>query len=60
MKDKRKKGKSAKPGPVLTQGPATNRRKGNRQVSPAKGGRRFVQRSAVNDPGPEDVSGFDA
>jgi hypothetical protein len=44
--------------PATTPGPVINRRKANKPFKPARG--RFVERSAFNDPGPEDVTHFDA
>jgi hypothetical protein len=57
----KRKRKARPPG---TPGPATNRRKANKPIAPAKA-RRFHERGAalacpVDDPGPEDVSEVDS
>jgi len=53
------------PKPARVRGPITNRRKGNRAITPAKGAQ-FLERKppklrrvAVDDPGPEDLTEFD-
>jgi len=39
--------------------PVTNRRKRNETITPARD-RHFLERTPVDDPGPEDVTGFDS
>jgi len=56
---KRKKVRNPKPiKPAQAPGPLTNKRVANKPFKPARG--RFIERSALNDPGPEDLTHFDA
>ena len=60
----RRKRKTPGKGPARAPGPVTNRSKANKPVKPAAGPK-FVERARlrrvpVDDPGPEDVSAFDA
>lgn len=54
----KRKQKPRNPKPVRAPGPMTNKRVANKPFKPARG--RFVERLAVDDPGPEDVAAFDA
>jgi len=61
---RKRKTQPAKKSPARAPGPVTNRRKANKPVKPAAGPK-FVERAQLrrvpfDDPGPEDVSAFDA
>lgn len=56
---KKRKQKPRNPKPIRTPGPATDRRVANKPFKPARV-RTFVERSAMDDPGPEDLTHFDA